>query len=46
MSHPLSGYVLRVTLRLGHCRVDGDDPLAMGPEFENFIDRKHVSVSC
>jgi hypothetical protein len=28
--HPLSGYVLRATLRLGHCRVDGDGPLVMG----------------
>jgi hypothetical protein len=30
MSHPLPGYVLRATLRLGRCRVGGDVPLLMG----------------
>jgi hypothetical protein len=29
MPRPLPGYVLRATLRLGHCRVGGDGPLVM-----------------
>jgi hypothetical protein len=30
MPRPLLGYVLRGTLRLGRCRVRGDDPLVIG----------------
>jgi hypothetical protein len=30
--HPLPGYVLRATLRMGCCRVGGDGPLVMGSQ--------------
>jgi hypothetical protein len=30
MPRPLLGYILRGTLRLGRCRVRGDDPLVIG----------------
>jgi hypothetical protein len=50
MPHPLPGYVLRATLRLGQCRVGGDGPLVMcggggGAGFGDFLGPDHVSVS-
>jgi hypothetical protein len=33
---PLPGYVLRATIRLGHCRVASDDPLLMGGRVQRF----------